>query len=155
MPSKAKHPVTIRALHQDDRSHWESLFRNYAAFYNTGLNANIEAIVWEWIFDEHNDFWCDLALDDSGTIIGFAHYQLMHRSLGGSMVCYLSDLFVNPRSRGNGVGRALIDHVLAFAKAQGLPDVRWYTQEFNYPGRTLYDTYAKKSDFIVYVVPAK
>ena len=155
MPSRKKSVVSIRTLHQDDQLHWISLFRAYAAFYNTSITAETEATVWKWIFDENNNFWCDLALDESGNIIGLAHYQLMHRSLGGAMVCYLSDLFVDPQVRGNGVGRALIDHVLAFAKAQGLPDVRWYTQEFNYPGRTLYDTYAKKSDFIVYVVPAK
>lgn len=69
------------------------------------------------------------------------------------MVCYLSDLYVNPHLRGGGVGRALIDHVLEFAKARGLPGVRWLTQEFNYPARQLYDTYARKTDFILYNVP--
>ncbi len=80
-------------------------------------------------------------------------YQLMHRSLGGGMVCYLSDLYVNPSVRGSGAGRALIDHVVEFAKARGLPNVRWLTQEFNYPARRLYDTYQPKSDFILYSVP--
>ena len=68
------------------------------------------------------------------------------------MVCYLSDLYVEPGVRGSGVGRTLIDHVLDFAKSRGLPGVRWLTQEFNYPARTLYDTYAAKTDFILYNV---
>jgi hypothetical protein len=47
----------------------------------------------------------------------------------------------------------MIDHVLAFAKNEGLPGVRWLTQEFNYPARKLYDSYTPKSDFILYNVP--
>ena len=45
-----------------------------------------------------------------------------------------------------------LDHVLGFAKAQGLPGVRWLTQEFNYAARRLYDTYSSKTDFILYNV---
>ena len=76
----------------------------------------------------------------------------MHRSLGGGMTCYLSDLYVDPETRGAGTGRALIDHVREVAKVQGLPGVRWLTQEFNYPARRLYDTYEPKTDFILYSV---
>ena len=47
----------------------------------------------------------------------------------------------------------MIDHVIAFAQARGITNVRWLTQEFNYPGRRLYDTYQPKSDFILYSVP--
>ena len=76
----------------------------------------------------------------------------MHRSLSGEMVCYLSDLFVRPEVRGTGAGRALIDHVFTFARARDISNVRWLTQDFNYAGRRLYDTYAPKSDFILYSV---
>lgn len=57
--------------------------------------------------------------------------------------------------RGKGAGRALIDHVIAFAKVNNIPTVRWLTQEFNYAGRRLYDTYGPKSDFILYSVAVK
>jgi ribosomal protein S18 acetylase RimI-like enzyme len=85
--------------------------------------------------------------------LGFVQYQLMHRSLGGSMVCYLSDLFTTPAARGQGTGRALIDHVLAFARSRGLPNVRWLTAEDNTTARTLYDSYAPRTPFILYSVP--
>ena len=49
----------------------------------------------------------------------------------------------------------MIDHVIRFAKAQGFTNVRWLTQEFNYAGRKLYDTYRPKSDFILYSVPVE
>jgi ribosomal protein S18 acetylase RimI-like enzyme len=91
--------------------------------------------------------------DASGALSAFAQYQLMHRSLGGTMTCYLSDLWVDPAMRGAGTGRALIDHVLDFARKRGLPGVRWLTQESNYPARMVYDAYARRTDFILYNVP--
>src|SRR5690606_40869461 len=145
--------MKIRPVEKSDRRIWEELFNAYAAFYKTSVPEGGHDRVWDWIFDPGNDFWCDLIVDESGTPFGFTQYQLMHRSLSGQMVCYLSDLYVKPDVRGKGAGRALIDHVFEFARQRGIPNVRWLTQEFNYAGRRLYDTYAPKSDFILYSVP--
>jgi hypothetical protein len=46
----------------------------------------------------------------------------------------------------------MIDHVLAFARGRGLPNVRWLTQESNETARRLYDTYAPRTEFILYSV---
>lgn len=144
--------MKIRPLAPSDRQRWEQLFAAYATFYRTELPDGGYDRVWDWIFDPDNDFWCDLVELDDGRVIGFSQYQLMHRSLSGGMICYLSDLYVDPDVRGNGAGRALIDHVIDFARDRGLSHVRWLTQEFNYAGRRLYDTYQPKSDFILYNV---
>jgi len=147
--------VKIRALAHADRVQWDAMFEAYGAFYKTQVPTETRENVWEWIFDPDNDFWCDVAIGKSGEIIGFTQYQLMHRSLGGAMVCYLSDLYVDPEIRGTGTGRALIDHVLRFARSRGINNVRWLTQEFNYSARKLYDSYQPKSDFILYSVPVE
>ena len=142
--------MQIRPVQQQDRSHWEDLFNQYAEFYKTSVPAGGHDNVWQWIFDQDNDFWCDVLVDADDHPFGFTQYQLMHRSLGGSMVCYLSDLYVVPAQRGTGAGRALIDHVIQFARDNNIVNVRWLTQDFNYAGRRLYDTYSPKSDFILY-----
>ncbi len=142
----------IRALTPADRAVWEALFDAYAGFYKTIVGPEAKAAVWGWIFAEAPEFWCDLAEVD-GQVVGFVQYQLMHRSLSGAKVCYLSDLYVRPEVRGGGVGRGLIDYVIGFARARGISNVRWLTQEFNYAGRRLYDSYRPKSDFILYSVP--
>lgn len=147
--------MKIRPLEKADRAIWQELLDAYAVFYKTSVPEGGYDRVWAWIFDPKNDFWCDVIVDDSGKVFGFTQYSLMHRSLSGQMVCYLSDLYVKPDVRGKGAGRALIDHVIAFAKARGIPSVRWLTQEFNYAGRRLYDTYGPKSDFILYNVMVK
>ncbi len=143
----------IRKLIESDRVRWEQMFHGYAAFYKVPLEQQSKESVWGWIFDPDNDFWCDLVENDSAEVVGFTQYQLMHRSLSGGMVCYLSDLFVEPAIRGTGAGRKLIDHVFEFAKANGITNVRWLTQDFNYAGRCLYDSYGMKSDFILYSFP--
>ncbi len=144
----------IRALTKDDRAVWEEMFDAYAAFYKTSVGPEAKTAVWNWIFADDPDFWCDVA-EVEGRVVGFAQYQLMHRSLSGAKVCYLSDLFVWPDQRGGGIGRALIDHVIGFARGRGITNVRWLTQEFNYAGRRLYDSYRPKSDFILYSVPVE
>ncbi|MGV8985272.1 MAG: GNAT family N-acetyltransferase [Cypionkella sp.] len=145
--------VEIRPLRPEDRAVWAELFDGYAAFYKTASTDEAKVAVWDWIFGPE-DFWSDLALLD-GQIVGMCQYQLMHRSLSGAKVVYLSDLYVRPEVRGGGVGRAMIDHVIGFARARGIGNVRWLTQEFNYAGRRLYDSYRPKSDFILYSVPVE
>ena len=145
--------VELRPLRPEDRAIWEELMAGYASFYKTALTVEGKQAVWEWIFGPE-DFWADLAMID-GRVVGLCQYQLMLRSLSGARVVYLSDLFVSPDVRGGGVGRAMIDHVIGFAKARGIANVRWLTQEFNYAGRRLYDTYRPKSDFVLYSVPVE
>lgn len=146
--------VTIRPVETQDRPVWDAFFAAYAAFYNVTPPPGAAEAVWGWIHDPANPFWCDIARDAQGNPLGFVQYQLMHRSLGGSMVCYLSDLFTWPEARGQGVGRALIDHVRDFARARGLPNVRWLTQESNTAARQLYDSYAPRTEFVLYSVPS-
>lgn len=143
--------VTITPVRPADRPEWEALFRAYAAFYKTDAQA-AEPQVWDWIQSDAEPYWADIARDETGRALGLVQYSLMHRSLSGGMVVYLSDLFTLPEARGHGVGRALIDHVRAFARARGYGSVRWLTAETNTTARALYDSYAPASGFILYTV---
>lgn len=145
--------IAIRPVAPSDRDIWEELFQSYAAFYGLEIPPAVAETVWGWIFEPDTDFWCDLAENSDGDVVGLVQYQLMARSLGGGMVCYLSDLYVKPETRGAGAGRALIDHVLGFARDRKLSGVRWLTQEDNLQARKLYDSYQSRSDFILYNIP--
>ena len=149
MPEK----IELRPVSGADQQRWRELMTAYAEFYKVSVSDEGLAASWKWIEDADEHFWCTFALDGSGRVIGFTQYQLMHRSLSGSLVCYLSDLYVEPDIRGGGTGRALIDHVFQFARDNNIPNVRWLTQDFNTPARKLYDTYGDKSDFILYSFP--
>lgn len=145
--------IEMRALELADRAVWEEIMDAYLAFYKTSLTVEARQAIWDWVFGG-DEFWADVAVMD-GRVVGLCQYQLMHRSLSGAKVVYLSDLYVMPDVRGRGVGRAMIDHVIGFARGRGISNVRWLTQEFNYAGRRLYDTYRPKSDFVMYSVPVE
>jgi GNAT superfamily N-acetyltransferase len=85
-----------------------------------------------------------------GQLIGIVHY-LFHRStwtIGD--YCYLQDLFTAPEARRSGAGRALIEAVVARARAAGASRVYWLTHETNATARSLYDQLADRSGFIQY-----
>jgi ribosomal protein S18 acetylase RimI-like enzyme len=59
---------------------------------------------------------------------------------------------VDPALRAAGVGKQLIDWLLAEAKAQGWSRLYWNTKENNYRARGLYDRYTPHSGFLRYVI---
>ncbi len=145
--------ITIRELQAADKQSWKHLFDAYADFYSVILPDDCSDDVWSWIFDDNEPFWCSVAVNEQDKPVGFVQYQLMHRSLGGSKVCYLSDLFVDPHCRQSGTGKALIDHVIGFAKQKGIVNVRWLTQQSNHTAKRLYETYVAQSEFVLYSLP--
>ena len=65
-------------------------------------------------------------------------------------VCYLQDLFVSPKLRGTGVGRALIEAVYSDADKNKTSTVYWLTQDSNQQARKLYDNIGSVTSFIKY-----
>jgi GNAT superfamily N-acetyltransferase len=78
---------------------------------------------------------------------------LEHVSTSAADVCYLQDLFTEPRARGQGVARALIAAVVDAARVRGCSRVYWVTHESNTTARRLYDQVAVNSGFIRYQIP--
>jgi GNAT superfamily N-acetyltransferase len=146
-------PVLVRPVQPADHAAWLPLWEGYNAFYGrTGpavLDAAITAQTWRRFHDagEHMHA-CVAELD--GRIVGIVHF-LFHRSTSRlADVCYLQDLFTHEDCRGQGVGRALIQHVLDAARAAGSSRVYWTTQTTNAAGRALYGKMAEHRGFIVY-----
>jgi len=71
---------SIRPVAESDHQVWLSLFADYAAFYHVELPDDAASQAWQWIHDNKEPFWCDVAEHD-GKVVGMTQYQLMHRSL--------------------------------------------------------------------------
>ena len=67
-------------------------------------------------------------------------------------MCYLQDLFVDPAERAVGVGKQVVDWLLAECREQGWSRLYWNTKENNYRARGLYDKYTPHSGFLNYRV---
>jgi GNAT superfamily N-acetyltransferase len=141
--------VAIRGAAAADVDAWLPLWRGYQAFYRTAIDDATTRITWQRLLDPAEPMHCALA-EVGGTVAGLVHY-IEHRSCwttGNYM--YLQDLFVDPAVRGQGVGRRLIEHVYAEARARGCARVWWLTHETNTDAMLLYDRIADRSGFVQY-----
>jgi len=144
--------MQIRPIEARDEPRWRELFDAYTRFYEREPDAAITRHVWSRIVDPAAPVYAAVAEID-GRVVGIANY-LLHESTGAMQpVCYLQDLFVDPAIRARGVGKALIDWLLAEMKRSKWQRVYWATRETNYRARGLYDKYTPHSGFLRYVVP--
>lgn len=142
--------IRVRQLRSSDRAQWQRLWTAYLAFYESTATTEVyETAFTRLLGNDPQDFHGALAESD-GQPVGLVHY-VFHRHLWKvENVCYLQDLYADPEARGQGVGRALIEHVYAQADAAGCPSVYWTTQDFNETARKLYDRIGQKTPFIKY-----
>ncbi|WP_207459157.1 GNAT family N-acetyltransferase [Azospirillum sp. SYSU D00513] len=143
-------PTTqVRALESADRGSWLPLWRGYQAFYKVEIPEQTTEVTWNRLLDPREPVFGALALVD-GEPAGMVHW-IMHRSCWTTGdYCYLQDLFVAPDRRGAGLGRTLIEHVYAEARAAGCARVYWLTHETNTDAMQLYDRIADRSGFLQY-----
>jgi len=80
---------------------------------------------------------CLLAEHD-GEPAGFALYFFNYSTWLGRRGVYLEDLFVEPRHRGLGIGRALLEQVAAVAVREGCLRLQWEVLDWNRPAIDFY-----------------
>lgn len=149
MPKDAKDEPIIRPVSESDHAQWLPLWLGYQDFYRVKLAPAVTEANWRRFFDPKEKVRC-LVAERDGQLLGLAHY-LFHRSTWAvEDVCYLNDLFVDPRGRRSGVARRLIEAVYHAAAAAGSSKVWWITHESNAAARLLYDQVAEYAGFIRY-----
>jgi GNAT superfamily N-acetyltransferase len=145
-------PVEIRPAATGDRDGWTALWRDYLAFYRASATDAVAAAAWARLSDPASGM-AALVAEQDGAVVGLCNY-LFHASFWAEEpTCYLQDLYVAPALRGTGVARRLILACEDAARAAGASRVYWLTQEYNAPARSLYDTLAQRTSFIVYRKP--
>lgn len=145
-----KSNVNITVPEVADESQWRHLYQGYADFYQVDMNAQIMDNVWDWIHDKNNPFYCIVAKDKGGTLLGFMHFRAMASPLRGAMVGFLDDLFISPNARGKGVVSALYDELKQQGQQRGWPLIRWITADNNYRARAVYDGLSNKTHWVTY-----
>lgn len=144
--------VAIRKLEARDEARWRDLWDGYCRFYERELSEPITRHTWARLTDPGSPVRGIVAEVEGAGVIGLAHYIIHENTWSLTPVCYLEDLFVDPRERAAGVGKALIDWLLAESRRHGWSRLYWHTRENNYRARGLYDKYTRESGFVRYVV---
>ncbi len=143
----------VRAPEKADYGQWLRLWEGYNAFYKrvgpTALPLEITQTTWQRFFDSAEPVHALLA-EREGQLIGLVHYLFHRNTTMLGTTCYLQDLFTDESTRGQGVGRALIEAVYHQARNAGAERVYWHTHETNETAMKLYDKVAEHSGFVLY-----
>jgi GNAT superfamily N-acetyltransferase len=144
--------ITIRKIEARDEARWRGLWEGYCRFYERELSEPKTRYTWGRIMDATSPVHAIVAEHNADGVIGMANYIIHENTWTLAPVCYLQDLFVDPGRRAGGVGRQLIDWLVAQMADQGWSRLYWHTRENNYRARGLYDQYTPHSGFLRYVV---
>ena len=141
--------LDIRSITAADHAAWLPLWQGYQRFYNTTINDETSALTWQRFLDPAEPMHAALAWRN-GEAVGLVHF-IYHRSCWTvGDYCYLQDLYVAEGLRGGGIGRQLIEHVYAEARAAGASRVHWLTHETNTDAMQLYERIADRPGFVQY-----
>ena len=144
--------ATIRKIRAGDRRRWGKLWEGYCRFYERKPSEPKTRRTWGLIMDVAAPVHAIVAERGGDGVIGMANYIIHENTWELTPVCYLQDLFVDPGKRAVGVGKQLIDWLVAECGTQGWSRLYWNTRENNYRARGLYDKYTPHSGFLRYVV---
>ncbi|MCC7485172.1 MAG: GNAT family N-acetyltransferase [Burkholderiales bacterium] len=144
--------IRIRRIEARDEARWRELWGGYCRFYERALSEPKTRHAWTRIMDAGSPVRAIVAERGEARVIGMANYVLHESTWALSPMCCMQDLYVDPSERAAGVGKALIDWLLAECRAQGWSRLYWHTRETNYRARGLYDKYAPQSGFLRYQI---
>jgi len=143
----------IRFVTREDFAQWLPLWEGYNKFYGrsgaTALPDEITQTTWSRFFDAYEPVHA-MVVEQDGELVGLVHYLFHRTTISIAPTCYLNDLFTKEETRGQGIGRKLIEAVYAQARLSGCGRVYWLTHETNTAAMQLYDKVAERSGFVVY-----
>jgi len=140
--------ILIRDIASADRDAWFGLWAGYNAFYEASVPPSVSERTWQRMLDADVPLFGRIAEVD-GRVAGFSLCVLHEGTWVDAPVCYLEDLFVDPACRGQGIGRRLIEDLIALARSRAWSRLYWHTREDN-PARKLYDEFTNADDFVRY-----
>ncbi len=89
------------------------------------------------LFCDHPRVFCQIAELD-GQPVGFALWYYTYSTFRGKHGIWLEDLFVDPRARGGGAGKALMAYLAAKCRKEGLARLEWWVLDWNEPSIAFY-----------------
>lgn len=128
----------IRPATEDDVPIILSLIRELAEYERLSHEVvATEGLLRESLFGERRGAEVLIACC-KGAPAGFALFFHSFSTFLGRPGIYLEDLYVKPKFRGRGIGRALLTHLARLAKERGCGRLEWAVLDWNEPAIKLY-----------------
>lgn len=152
--------LTVRYAIAEDQKDWVAMWRKFLHDKpDEPGDRTTEEKNWSRIMDTTNPLRCLVGIDANGNKVGFILFVVFPFTWSVLDVCYLEDLFVAPEARRKGYARALIDALAEVGRKENWYKIFWMTEADNQPAQRLYDTVARRMDYLRYdlnlVTPSK
>lgn len=135
---------TIRAARPGDEAALFELIRELAEFERlTHLVTGSPAELGRDLFGEHPVAEALLAERDS-VALGFALFFRSYSTFLTRPGLYLEDLYVRESERGRGIGKALLERVIAIARERGAGRLEWSVLDWNARAIAFYEKMGAK-----------
>ena len=137
--------VLIRIAKQEDCPAMMNLINELAIFEKAPEQVTVSLSHFqESGFGEKPVWWAFVAEMD-GVIVAMALYYIRYSTWKGQRM-YLEDIIVSEAYRGQGIGAALIDALIAEAKAKKFSGMLWQVLDWNEPAIQFYKKYQAHFD---------
>lgn len=145
--------MIIRPLIARDRPAWAPLWQAYLDFYRTSIGPEVTDTCFNRLTAPERADMAGLVAEtaDEG-LLGFVHLVFHPNTWSVAGVCYLEDLFVAEKARGQGAGRALIGAARDLAAERGVKRLYWRTDAGNETARGLYRSVANEGPWVMYEI---
>lgn len=147
--------IAMRLIEPRDESRWRALWEGYCLFYGKPPDPDVAEFTWARLLGKSGtptQIFGFVAVDGEDNVVGIGNCVLHENTSTLRPVCYLQDLFVDPAVRARGIGKQMIEWLLARMHEERWARVYWATREDNYRARGLYDQFTPHSGFLRYVV---
>jgi len=130
--------LTIRAATADDAGLIVRFIMDLAAYEKLAHEAKAsEADIRRDLFGASPKAFCDIA-EWNGEPVGFALWFYTYSTFQGRHGIWLEDLFVDPKARGRGIGKALLKNLARRCVAEELGRLEWWVLDWNEPSIDFY-----------------
>lgn len=92
-----------------------------------------------------NPVWWAFVAEENNIVLGFALYYIRYSTWKGQRM-YLEDILVTEEARGKGIGKLLMDQLIAEAKEKNFNGITWQVLEWNEPAINFYKKYNASFD---------
>jgi ribosomal protein S18 acetylase RimI-like enzyme len=142
--------IKISKAVKSDLPEIAKLFDLYRQFYECEPNLELaKAYITERFSKKESTIF---VAGQDGVLLGFVQLYPTYCSVEASRIFVLYDLFVDSRSREQGVGKLLMNSAAEYARGQGACRIDLSTATTNKIGQHLYEKlgYVRDSEFYVY-----
>ena len=138
--------VRLCRVREEDLVELLPLMREYCEFNAVErADAQLLALSRALIADSEREGLQFVARDDGGQVVGFATLVWSWATWAGGRVGIMGDLYVAPRARRVGTGRALIEACRSECRRVAACGLMWSTAPDNTPARALYQAVGAQS----------